>query len=334
MSPIMKTEQGIRVLGVKQLLPIAIMAHNEEKVIRNAIENALSQITPIGYFVKVVVVANACTDRTEDIVDQLAGRYPDRVQLISITQKGKTRAINESIKLFERMTKNEINIPYVVFLDADCTFFGRKNLADIVNGFENNPRLCAISANCLPDVLFNERKDTAAKIYRATSILAKSVEVNSISGMCYGIRLDILRKIDFPEFQFAEDMYVSSRLNGWFIKDPDINIVFKTPNDMKSELNRRIRQEISSQRYREYYSYLKNKGIKVELFEGALGDEYRWGRIGGKRFLKAFLNVKSVKNKFYSIIYFLIILLAQSVAKKKMREIKTNEGLDYWKIDR
>ena len=80
--------------NMNKLLPIAIMAHNEEKVISKAIKSALSQDTPVGYSSKIVVVANACTDGTEGIVGRMAENYPNKVQLVSIKEKGKTRRVN------------------------------------------------------------------------------------------------------------------------------------------------------------------------------------------------------------------------------------------------
>jgi len=193
-----------------KLLPIAIMAHNEEKVIQKAVENVLSQNIPVGYLVKVVVVANGCNDRTEEIVKGLEEQNPNRVALVSMTEKGKTKAINRAIKFFDQISNNDLKIRYVIFLDADCEFLGKDVLINFINRFEQNPRLCAVGADCLPDVFLNSRKDIVAEIYRSTYTLGQSVKINSISGMCYAIRLDILKKIDFPDFQFAEDMYVSS----------------------------------------------------------------------------------------------------------------------------
>jgi glycosyltransferase involved in cell wall biosynthesis len=79
--------------NLNYILPVAIMAHNEEKVIQKAVENVLIQNIPVGYLVKVVVVANGCNDRTEEIVKGLEEQNPNRVVLISMTEKGKTRAI-------------------------------------------------------------------------------------------------------------------------------------------------------------------------------------------------------------------------------------------------
>lgn len=319
---------------MNKLLPIAIMAHNEEKVISKAIKSALSQDTPVGYSSKVVVVANACTDRTEEIVSRMAENYPNKVQLVSIREKGKTRAINEAIKLFEEMSVSGLKIPYVIFLDADCEIVGREALVSFVRRFENNPLLCAISANCVPDVCFNSRKDIVSELYRATHSLARSVKINSISGWCYSIRFEVLKRIDFPDFQFAEDMYISFRLNGRFYKDMNVKIAFKTPADMRSEINRRARQEISSQRYRKYYFYLKKKGVRVELFHKSLGDDYRWGRAIGDNFFISWYKLKGLKNKVLVMIFALIRICARIKAHKALRGIRKDADLDYWMVSR
>ena len=317
-----------------KLLPIAIMAHNEEKVVCKAVGSVLTQKTPIGYSVKVVVVANDCNDRTEEIVNSLVEKYPNEVLLISMPEKGKTKAINRAIKYFEQISNTDCLIPYVIFLDADCEFIDNDVLVNFITRLESNPLLCAIGANCLPDVFFNSREDIVSEIYRAIYRLTESLEINSISGMCYCIRLNILKQIDFPEFQFAEDMYVSSRLNGWFLRDPDIKIVFRTTSDLRSEIKKRTKQEISTQRYKDYYSYLKRKGVKVELFEKPLGDDYRWGGFTGAHIIKAWLNLKGFKPKVFVIFYFLIRHYAKLKACCKLKKIRKTEDNDYWKVER
>lgn len=320
--------------GMKLVLPIAIMAHNEEKVIRKAVESALNQNAPPGYSVKVVVVANACTDRTEDIVNRMREQYPNRVQLVSISEKGKTRAINEAIKLFEELSIRDLEISYVIFLDADCEFVGSEVLVNFLERFETNPKLAAVGATCLPDVLFNPRKDLISEVYRAAHHFAQSIKVNSISGMCYGIRFDILRKIDFPNFPSSDDRHVCSRLDGWFLKDSNIQIVFKTPSSLWSEINRRTRQHIYHRRFLQFYSNLKKRGITFELFTEPLGDKYRWGHSSGKNFLVVYFNLPNLRMKFYVFIYELIRLTAKIKARKNIKEQNRNEHLDYWKVER
>ena len=315
-----------------RLLPIAIMAHNEEKVIQKAVESILDQKTPTGYAVKVVVIANGCSDRTEEIVRGLEKQNPNSVVLVPMTEKGKTRAINRAIKFFDQISNNGLPIPYVIFLDADCEFLGKEVLINFFNRFDQNPQLCAVGADCLPDVFFNTRKDIVAEVYRAIYSLGQSLKINSISGMCYGIRFEILKKIDFPDIQFNEDMYVSSRLDGWFFRDKDIKVVFTTPYNLKNELKRRTRQEISTQRYHEYYSCLKRKGVRVSLFEKPLGDDYRWWGATDDHIIKVWFRLKGFKPKLLVIVYVLITLWAKVKAYRTLKKMRKNGDLDYWKV--
>jgi glycosyltransferase involved in cell wall biosynthesis len=317
-----------------KLLLVAIMAHNEEKVIEKSIESILNQQSPSGYSVKVIVVANGCVDRTEEIVGAIAKNNSDKIELISISEKGKTRAINRAISFFEDVTDTSSTIPYIIFLDADCEFIGKEVLLDFVRRFEETPELCAVGADCLPDVFFNQRKDIVAKIYRAVYSFGKSLKMNSLSGMCYAIRYDILRKIDFPDFQFAEDMFVSSRLSGRFLKDKNMQILFKTPSNLHDEIERRTRQAISTQRYHEYYAYLKGNGVKVKLFDQSIGDDYIWRGNTNGEILRSWLRVSGLHSKLLIIAYVLIKQWAKFRAYFKMRKLKINAKEDYWKVSR
>lgn len=317
-----------------KLLPVAIMAHNEEKVIERAVKGVLNQNIPVGYSVKVVVVANGCTDRTEEIVRDLEQHNPNEVLLLSIPEKGKTRAINNAIQYFKQMSDTDTLIPYVVFLDADCDFLGKEVLCDFMKRFEQTPHLCAVSAHCLPDVYTNSRQDIVAQIYRTIYQFGNSLKINSISGGGYCIRLDILEKMDFPDFQFAEDMFISSRLNGWFLRDKNINILFETPSDLRGEIRRKTRQEISTQRYHEYYSYLKKKGIRAELFDKPLGDDYRWVGATDDNIGKVLLRLKGLKSKLLAVTYLLIRISAKIQALFYLRKIGKLENIDYWEVSR
>jgi glycosyltransferase involved in cell wall biosynthesis len=313
-----------------KILPVAIMAHNEEKVIQNAMESVLEQKTPVGYSVKAVVVANGCNDRTEEIVKEFEKKYPNKVILVSIKEKGKTKAINKAIKYFDQILTTDLYIPYVIFLDADCEFNGNDTLINFVNRFEQNFQLCAVGADCIPDVFFNSRTDIVAEIYKATYSLGQSLRINSISGMCYGIRLEVLKKIEFPEFQFAEDMFVSARLDGWFLKDRNIQIVFKTPSNLGREISRRTRQEISTQRYHKYYSTLRSERGKVKLFEGSLGEDFRWWGALNNQILKKWLQLNGVKTKLLVGVYEFVLLVAKIKAWQALRTLGRHSTTDYW----
>jgi hypothetical protein len=250
-------------------------------------------------------------------------------------EKGKTRAINRSIAYFDDMSRKGWWIPFVIFLDADCEFFGNEALINFSREFKKKPELCAVAAECLPDVYFNGRGDWVAEMYRAIYNLRGLLKMNSISGMCYAIRFDVLREIKFPEFQFAEDMFVSARLDGWFLKDKEIIIVFKTPTSLSKELKRRVRQEVSTQRYHQYYSELKRRTGKVKIFEGSLGENYRWSGAIDNRIARSFFIMKGLRTKLLLLPYLVIIFLAKIRAHGMViRRMRSDGDLDYWEVSR
>ena len=317
-----------------QLLPVAIMAHNEEKVIRGAIESVLRQKIPAGFTVKIVICVNGCSDRTEDVVKEIAEEIPDRIDLLSIREKGKTKAINETIKYLDNTLLPHYEIPYVIFLDADCNFLGNDNLINFVEQFDWNIDLCAVGADCLPDVAFNYRKDMIAHLYRAIHGFSRAIRINTISGMCYGIRLSILRIIHFPDFQFAEDMFIAARVNGRFLKKDNVRIVYKTPKYFTDEIKRRTRQAVSTQRYHDYYSYLRKKGDSVKLFKDSLGSGFKWGKAEDCNIIRAWIGLKGIRSKILVLGYFLIRIFAKVRARIILKKLRANSDLDYWKVAR
>jgi glycosyltransferase involved in cell wall biosynthesis len=309
------------------------MAHNEEKLIHRAVSSALLQTVPPGYSVIVLVVANACTDKTEEIVLNIQREYPEKVVLLSTPQKGKTRAINEAIQWLVRFSDTHRSVPYVVFLDADCRLIGSDVLIRFGERFEIDPRLGAISATCVPDVLFSDRKDIVSRTYRSMHKLAAAIRFNTISGMCYAIRLPLLTQINFPDFPFAEDMYVCSRLDGWFIKASDIQIVFSTPSTLRDEIKRRRRQEVSTARYHAYYSYLQLRGTRVQLYDHPLHPDYRWGR-WEQNPLKAWLGLKDISHQVFVLVYLIIRAIAIISTRLNYKNRELDDFSDYWDVIR
>jgi len=127
-------------------------------------------------------------------------------------------------------------------------------------------------------------------------------------------------------------MFVSARLDGWFFKDRNIQIVFKTPSNLNDEIKRRKRQEISTQRYHEYYSTLKNERGKVKLFEGSLGEDFRWWGATDNHIIKMWFRLPGIKPKFLVMVYALITLWAKIQANNALRKMKDQGELDYWKV--
>ena len=315
---------------MESILAIAILAHNEEKVIRRAIESALKQVPPPSLKIKIVVAANGCTDSTEAIVREYEKEYPGIVEMLSLRKKGKAAAINS---FQEVLVKNETKerIRFVFFMDADCEFEQKNAVAEVVKGFEENGNLCAIGANCVPDVLYNSRGDVISRIYRAIAELDKSIDKNFISGGGYCIRFDILQKMLFPKVQLAEDLYVSAFLDGWFQRETDIKIIYGTPKTIGGEIRRRIRQEIATNNFFSFYREMKAKGTWFCIYENILGDKYRWRGDGNRKLIGKWCKLKGLENKVMILLYLFITFYA----KFRGRHLAMREGKgDFWKTER
>jgi cellulose synthase/poly-beta-1,6-N-acetylglucosamine synthase-like glycosyltransferase len=94
---------------------ILIPAHNEEKVIEKTLEAMLALRYPAGR-VRVIVVNDGSTDRTQEIITEVASR-DDRVELFDVPKgeggKGKSRALNLALQ--------RVHTDIIAVYDADNT---------------------------------------------------------------------------------------------------------------------------------------------------------------------------------------------------------------------
>jgi poly-beta-1,6-N-acetyl-D-glucosamine synthase len=90
---------------------VGIMAYNEEVNISHTLRALLAQTASSVLVQEVIVVASGCTDRTVQIVTEMADVEPRIVLYVQEKREGKASAIN----LFLRKARN----PFVILLGAD-----------------------------------------------------------------------------------------------------------------------------------------------------------------------------------------------------------------------
>jgi cellulose synthase/poly-beta-1,6-N-acetylglucosamine synthase-like glycosyltransferase len=91
---------------------VIVAAHNEETVIERRLANLLALDYP-GDRVEIVVASDASTDRTNELVEAVAGREP-RVRLLECPRGGKVAAQDRAV----RKTSSDV----VAFSDANATW--------------------------------------------------------------------------------------------------------------------------------------------------------------------------------------------------------------------
>ncbi|HEY4621640.1 MAG TPA: glycosyltransferase, partial [Gaiellaceae bacterium] len=102
----------IRKYDVTPQVSVIVAAHDEEDVISRRVENLLELDYPAD-LVEIVVASDGSTDRTDEIVEEIAAGAP-RVRLVRNERAGKAAAQNRAVATSE--------IEIVAFSDANSTW--------------------------------------------------------------------------------------------------------------------------------------------------------------------------------------------------------------------
>jgi glycosyltransferase involved in cell wall biosynthesis len=115
MSDVINSSEPGPVTQSRAIWPVMVLAHNEERHIDSCLESIFAA-DPDGPF-EVFVMANGCTDRTEEIV-RAYGRKNPRVHLVSITLGDKCNAWN--VFIHETVPQHCAGQEIYFFMDGDA----------------------------------------------------------------------------------------------------------------------------------------------------------------------------------------------------------------------
>lgn len=119
---------------------VMVLAHNEERRIAACLDSLFDGEPGRG--LEVFVMANGCTDRTEDVVREYAVRRPG-VRLVSITMADKCNAWNVFVHETARTLAPDRDAYF--FVDGDCRV-APGSLTRLTEGLRANPHAHAASA--------------------------------------------------------------------------------------------------------------------------------------------------------------------------------------------
>ncbi len=220
---------------------VCIPAWNEAATIAMTIESVFHQDYP--GIEEIIVCTNACTDRTEEIVQSM-----DRpgLRLLSIPERGKALAWNRLVA--------ECRTEIAVFIDADILI-----PPDCVGGLVNS--LCkntAIINSATPNPL-------PGSIRRAARVLKPPVTISrsgTITACCYAVKLQSLFRhlqnrglVGMPSGLIADHIWLTRIVgdHGW-IRVPEATAWYVPPSgfDVFAVARRNIR---GHEQIRRYYSH-------------------------------------------------------------------------------
>jgi len=309
---------------------VNIIAHNEEKVIADTIASLLRQKT--GGQLEIHVFANGCTDRTEAIVEEISRTKPNIV-LHRVAQKGKVKALEDSVRYFRDRSEAEHSVPdRLYYVDADIELPDEETLNKLSAVLDRSEELYLVSAYPAPQSLHNDKKDYVSELFRVRAHLHNIFEVNMIRGACYVIRREILNKISFPEGLLSDDMYLECCLQGHFLMDHSIQILTELKQSLRAEINRDRFHLIA----REQVYNWNRQGLIPRVNPETARKEWRLTHQAPKIYLTYLIKRFKVKALFYLFIWHIIHKRNEKISLRLFKESQ-EKGIDlhvYWTTQR
>jgi len=262
---------------------IGIMAWNEEDSILATLgslfrQSVFERLCGRNQQCEIVVVANACTDRTVAVVRKFFERM-DRehpwsdgfsARVIDIPEPGKANAWNRYIHEF-----SAVEAPFICSMDADIVFHHRDTIYNLVAVLERNPRVPASTGRQCKDLIFKARKTVGERISLATSSMGGG-EPGKICGQLYCLRTEVARNLFIPrDLGATEDGFIKTMVCTHFLTRksdstrvmlaPDAVHIFQAYVKPSDVLNNQKRQMIGQTAVHVLVEYLKSLPVSERI---------------------------------------------------------------------
>lgn len=262
---------------------IGIMAWNEADTIATTLSSLFRQsiferLCARHQQCEVVVVANACTDRTVAVVREFFERM-DRehpwsdgfsARVIDIPEPGKANAWNRYVHEF-----SAIEAQFICSMDADIVFHHRDTIHNLVAILERNPQIPASTGRQCKDLIFKARKTLAERVSLATSTMGGG-ERGMICGQLYCLRTEVARNLFIPrDLGATEDGFIKTMVCTSFLtreSDPGRVVlaseavhVFQAYVKPREVLNNQKRQMIGQTVVHVLVEYLRTRPVAERI---------------------------------------------------------------------
>lgn len=168
---------------------LVISAYNEEAVIAEKLHNTLALSYPVDSL-DVIVVSDASSDRTDEIVQEVSAREP-RVRLLRQNERrGKSAGLNSAVEA----ARGEL----VVFSDANA-LYEANSIGELVHDFADPQVGYVVGAQLYGDAKGNRAAESEG-LYWKLEVLLKRLESDYYSvvggdGAIYAIRRHLYREL-------------------------------------------------------------------------------------------------------------------------------------------
>lgn len=256
---IAKPKSKEKVCDHEPTLSYMIVAHNEEKVILEKLQNAIEIDYPKEKL-QIIIASDFCTDNTNDIVQSFIDAHPDRNIVLhkSIEHKGKTNAQNEA----QKIAVGEI----LVMTDANA-LFKADAFRELVSYFtdESIAYVCGKLVYVKSDNLTSDSESTYWNLeMKVRDIESRLQTITAGNGSIYAIRNSLYVDIDPIRCHDEEFPYIYSLQKKKALFNPDAISYEKTGDTNSDEYKRKVRMN------RTILDILKKCWLPMNIFK------YKW----------------------------------------------------------
>lgn len=210
---------------------VGIPAYNEEANILHLLDSIMRQKGENFVIEKIIVLADNCTDKTEEKVLSFSEKFPQVALIQGRERKGKAYRLNE----LYRLNFSDILITF----DADI-LLDKEDIIEKMAGFFSDGTVAVVAANGRPLA----GRTIAEKIivagerlwYEARKDFRGGENIYNSGGCAFALKKDFAEKMIFPPGTIAEQelIYLAAKKTGAkFIFAVDTKIYYRAPATLK-----------------------------------------------------------------------------------------------------
>ena len=221
----------------KPTITIGIPAYNEKQNIGHLLNSLISQNTSSGDLSKILVVSDASTDKTVEIVKSFSD---PRIEII---QKEKREGAYKAQNMIVELTNSDI----LIMLNADILPAGTNFLEELIKPILADAKVgivCGEMVAAKPRTFFEKIMINSYEIKKNIyNKINQGHNLYNCVGVARAFSKNLYKKIKWPE-DLPEDAYsyFTCISNGFeFIYNPKAKLIFRTPSNFKDHMKQSTR---------------------------------------------------------------------------------------------
>lgn len=263
-------------------LVIGILAWNEESSISGTIRSLGAQtlfatMAGNGASVEVIIVPNACTDRTAEVAEAALERHvrvhPSATARVeSLAEGGKSNAWNE---LIHRLSP--VATDYFILMDADIELLGKDTLERMWAVLQSNRHALISTDSPVKHIAKKARLSPKERFLLGAGAMTQSAP-GQLTGQLYCARGETLRQIRIPRGLIVDDGFIKQMVCTMGYSEPadasrivraeGAAHVFECYTRLRDIWNHQVRQAVGHTLYTYFTAYVRANLRERPIFAG------------------------------------------------------------------